>query len=149
MPNECPIAPIDFMTDVTKQTQMVTSNRVNTIIPTTLQVTNLPAEEYWTKLGVQNAYNKGTMLGSTGGSQTDIESFLKSFRKVIEEIIRSELHTKDKTSEEFKDDFKILEHTYNNIISKIKRGEVLTDNNRVLATLHGFINSFTGKIQNG
>ena len=148
-PNEFPIAPLDFMVDVTKQTQMFTSNKTPSTTQGTLQVTNLPAEEYWTKLGVQNYYNKGVMLGSTGNSQADLEAFLKAFRKVIEEIVRTELTAKEKTSEEFKDDFKIIEHTYNNIVSKIKKNGITTDNNRVLATLHGFINSFTGKQQNG
>jgi uncharacterized protein len=89
------------------------------------------------------------MLGTVGTSQTDLEAFMKLFKKTMEEIIRTELNQKEKTSEEFKDDFKILEHTYNNIIQKLKKTDVTCDNNRILATLHGFVNAFTGKVQNG
>jgi hypothetical protein len=144
-----PILPLDFITDVTKHTQMITGNRSNITTPTPLQVTNLPAEEYWTKLGSHSSYNKGVMLGTVGTSQTDLEAFMKLFKKTMEEIIRTELNQKEKTSEEFKDDFKILEHTYNNIIQKLKKTDVTCDNNRILATLHGFVNAFTGKVQNG
>ena len=143
-----PIIPLDFLQDVTKQTQMITGNRNNITTPTPLQVTNLPAEEYWSKLGVHTSYNKGVMLG-TVGAQTDLEAFMKQFKKTMEEIIRTELSQKEKTSEEFKDDFKIIEHAYNNIIQRLKKSEVSCDNNRILATLHGFVNSFTGKVQNG
>ena len=144
-----PIRPLDFINDVTKQTQMISGNRSNITTPSPLQVTNLPAEDYWTKIGVHSAYNKGVMLGTVGTSQTDLEAFLKQFKKTMEEIIRTELSQKEKTSEDFKDDFKILEHTYNNIIHKLKKSEVSCDHNRILATLHGFVNAFTGKIQNG
>jgi hypothetical protein len=138
-----PILPLDFIEDVTNKTQFI-NHKLPVLQPNNIPVlTTMGSEEYWTKKGVQQFYNKGLMLGN-GENNPDLESFLKQFRKVLEEIIRTELLKNEKTSETFKDDFKIIEHTYNNLIYKLKTDKTSTNNDRVLSTLHGFINSFVG-----
>ena len=139
-----PNLPLDFMTDVTSQTQLIHQPQFPNNKQNIYQLTTLEAEEYWTKKGAQSFYNKGMLVGG-GESNPNMEVFFKKFKKLIEEIIRTELEQQNKTSEDFKDDFKILEHTYNNIIAKIKKNSTTPINiEKTLATLHGFINSFVG-----
>lgn len=135
-----PLLPLDFITDVTNQTQMIApKTNANPIAETSTITYKDKAEEFWAKRGMINYYNKGTLYTTT---DIKLEEFLIEFRKILIEIIRTELIANEKTSEDFKDDFKILEHTYNNIIKKIKRTEIIPNSDRMFSTMHGFINHF-------
>lgn len=147
--DNAPILPLDFVVDVTTQTQSIIQSKPTVAQPTVMQISMVQAEEYWAKKGVHAFYNKGALLGGGQTSKSDLEIFLRLFRKILEEVVRTELAQKELTSEEFKDDFKMLDAIYNILNARIKKAGISTNNDRVLATFHGFINSFTGSSTNG
>lgn len=133
---------IDFL-DVTNQTQLVTQT---TPTPPASNVVNMDilknGENIWRLKGYINQYQKGVFLGKGDHSNILFQEFLKKLRKTLEEIIREELKTTNQTSETFKDEFKTLECIFNIIISHLASMKIEIKDEKFLAILHGFINSY-------
>lgn len=133
---------IDFL-DVSKDTQLIHN-------PPTVKSNEPPpsndyikvCERLWSEKGHTMEYQKGLFLGRGDRSNILLYEFLKKFRKTLELIIIEELKTTNNTSEGFKDDFKVLEHVFNMIINHLAVLNVEVKNEKVMAILHGFINSY-------
>jgi hypothetical protein len=136
--------------DVTGATQLI--NNVKTVDPQKVEqpsdIINL-LDEYWQKRGVANNYQMGVLLGKGDVANIQLKEFFKKFKHCLETIIRNELVSQDKTSEEFKDDFKTLEHLFYMIASHIEKTGIKLDNEKTLAILNGFINSYITSLKNG
>lgn len=142
---DTPKSSIDFL-DVTKDTQMIQ--------PTPQPVANIVApsdyvqssQNFWNAKGEMLSYQQGLFLGKGDKSNIHFSEFFKKLRKTIEAIIVNELKTANNTSEMFKDDFKLLEHTLNILINHLSALQVEIKNEKTLAILHGFINSYINSV---
>ena len=99
-------------------------------------------ETLWKLKGQLDAYQKGSFMGKGDRSNILFQEFLKKLRKTIEEIVRDELKLKGHTSESFKDEFKALDSLFNIILNHLGHLQVEIKDERFIALLHGFINSY-------
>jgi hypothetical protein len=137
---------IDFIDAKDSQLVSLTSNSPST----TPVVSNfLPSSEaFWREKTQSIFYQKGLFLGRGDKSNILFQEFLKKFRKTIEVIIIEELKTSNHTSEGFKEDFKTLEHLFNMMLNHLATMNVEIKNEKTIAILHGFINSYISSIFN-
>jgi len=136
---------IDFL-DVSK-TQLVTSTPMG---QKKLDVDNInylkACEDIWKTKTQLPSYQKGLFLGKGDRSNILFQEFIKKFRKTLEEIIREELRNNNQTSEAFKDDFKALEFIFNMLLNHLTMLNVEFKDEKFLAVLHGFFNSYIESI---
>ena len=139
---------IDFMVDTTVSTQLTNPQKTIQITPATSKDYLKTCHEIWNTKALLTAYQKGLFMGRGEYSNVLFSEFLKKFRKMFEEIIREELQSTNQTSESFKDDFRALEHLFNMILTHAANHKIELKNEKTVATLHGFINSYVDPIIN-
>ena len=144
-PKDLPESNIDFL-DVTKDTQMIPLAPAPAVAPANPTDHIQMARNLWNEKGEAMAYQQGLFLGKGDKSNIQLSEFLKKFRKTIEAIVVNELKTVNQTSESFKDDFKALEHILNMLINHLATLQVEVKNEKTLAILHGFINSYVNSV---
>lgn len=142
---DVPKSSIDFL-DMTNKTQTIQH-----VSPPAIKVEN-PIDyvqivyNLWSEKGEAMAYQQGLFLGKGDKSNIQFSEFFKKLRKTIEAIVVNELKTANNTSETFKDDFKALEHVLNMLVNHLTLLQIDIKNEKTLAVLHGFINSYINSV---
>ena len=138
---------IDFL-DVTQQTQLIPQPiapaQTNPVKADLCKID----EAYWANKGLLASYNMGILLGRGDRSNILFTEFIKKFCSLFKNIITEELKNVGETSEHFKDDFKALEHVFNMIMNHLSKSNIVVKDEKTLAILQGFINSYIQSIVN-
>ena len=136
---------IDFL-DVTEKTQMIPSSAPAITNPASKIDFSKICEDYWTSKGLSSSYIKGLLLGRGDRTNIYFNEFIKKFCNLFKNITTEELKAVGETSEHFKDDFKALEHVFNMILNHLSKSNVVIKDEKTLATIQGFINSYVQSI---
>ena len=136
--------------DVTSGTQLI-NNHKSSEPSKPIQHSDIVGimDEYWLNRGMSNNYQMGVLLGKGDIANVQLREFFKKFKNCLEVIVRNELTAQDKTSEEFKDDFKALEHLLYMITTHMEKNGIKMENEKTLAILNGFINSYITSVKHG